>query len=385
MRLVILSVLVVGCRFSAPAADIDAPPGVDPDAPVDMRLPDAPDVCVTFSNQLDTCTVAPPGGIGGPLELAGTNSYDTDTGSLQTPSGTSILPHLIVTGPAGMIALIFVSSFSLAEGGRLRVDGALPVGIVVTGTVLIGGTIDLASAGAGARNNTACATSIGTTGSPNNGGAGGGGGGGFQGAGGTGGTGDADGTDTLGGPGGAAVARPGGPLGGCRGAAGGAAGGSGGGSGGVGGGAILIAAATSITVSPTGAINVGGGRGRKGGANGRGGGGGGSGGMILLESGVVTIEGVLAANGGSGGEGNDGTEGNPGLASVTPATGGAGGDGAGGDGGDGSAALLLVGESPTDLQNGGGGGGGGAAGFVAIRCPTPAITGTSSPAATAVP
>jgi hypothetical protein len=139
---------------------------------------------------------------------------------------------------------------------------------------------------------------------------------------------------------------------------------------GAGGGAVQLIAGTSIQISATGIINVGGGGG------GQGSNGGGSGGAILLEAPTVTVAGVLAANGGGGGSGSGAEKGQNGLPSSAPASGG----GTDVKGGNGSAGASLDGE-PGALSEDYEGGGGGGAGVIRINTASGSatITGSLSP------
>ena len=75
--------------------------------------------------------------------------------------------------------------------------------------------------------------------------------------------------------------------------------------------------------------------------------------MIVIESKVVMVSGIMVANGGGGGEGNtNGMRGEDGTRSTTRAQGGHGGDANGGDGGDGGAGATASGQTTTDAQNG---------------------------------
>lgn len=383
MRGVLLLTPLVGCSFSATTP----PPAVD-DPVRDASLIDVPtvmiDACVTFSSQLDTCTI--PEGGNQPLALTGSNTYDTESHVLRR--GQTVIPvaHATVMTTTGVIDVIYVSDFSLADGASLRPFGPLPFAIAASGTVQIDGEIDLVGPAAGSRTDAVCGASTGTRGDESNQGGGGSGGGAFQGDGGDGSDGNSDGQQQDGGPGGTKIALPTGLLGGCDGGDGSRTMGFGA-QAGDGGGAILITAGGSITIGTSGVINAGGGRGRRGAANGRGGSGGGSGGMIFLESAQVTVLGVLAANGGGGGEGQTfGRDGEDGQPSDQPASGGANGDSNGGNGADGSAGTNLDGDDSNDVRPGGGGGGGGGAGYITIRCPAPMTAdGTISPPVTPWP
>jgi hypothetical protein len=370
--------LLVGCsfdhgQFNAPRVDGDV-------VTVDSPLIDGPPGCKSFTTHIDTCTQLMPGQ---PLVLSGTNEYDTDTVTLTTENGDVVLPSSVITTPEGNYVVLFVSTLTLNGGATLRVTGSnmdRPLGIVATDAVVIDGAIDLSDNGAGARDDAACGSLVGSPGVDDVGGASGGGGGAFAGAGGKGGNGDSDTGVSLGASGGTAImTRPTHVLGGCDGGAGGDGTTSSSGGAGDGGGALFIASAISITINSTGSINAGGGGGSGGKDNGGGGGGGGSGGMIVLESPMVKIAGKLAANGGGGGEGADGNDGAPGALgalSAMRANGGSGGAGEGADGGDGGAGASAAGTAPTQVKKGGGGGGGGGVGFIAIGGSTPITTGS---------
>lgn len=171
--------------------------------------------------------------------------------------------------------------------------------------------------------------------------------------------------------------------------------------GGHGGGAVFLIAAAKIDVAGT--INATG-QGGSGGAGqkptptnspGGAGGGGGAGGMIGLDAPMVSVEGVLLANGAGGGGGGGG--GGPGLAAPDPtapvAAKGGGGDtdqgaGNGGSGSDATSATspggagrnVNAGADPNFPVPGAGGGGGGAG---VILAPAGAPLGSSlSPPAT---
>lgn len=387
MRLAGVVCLLVGCSFEhGQGAPIDGKPLID--AP----LIDGPPGCKSFSTHVDTCTQLLPND---PLALTGVNTYDTDDLVLTTPGGTVTLPTRVITTADGAIVVAFVSTFSMAAGATLRVEGSdmdRPLGIVATGAIVIDGAIDVSNNGAGARNDALCGAQAGNDGADDNGGGSGGGGGGFAGAGGKGGNGDNDGGMSSGAAAGTARARPAHILGGCDGGPGGQGMGEddNAGEAGDGGGAIFLASSASITVAVNGSINAGGGGGRPGRGNGGGGGGGGSGGMIVLESNEVTINGKVAANGGGGGEGADGTNGSPGSPgglATARATGGNGASNEGADGGSGGASANTAGDAPTQVRNGGGGGGGGGAGFIGIGDSSPTTSGSTviSPAYQAWP
>jgi hypothetical protein len=142
------------------------------------------------------------------------------------------------------------------------------------------------------------------------------------------------------------------------------------------GGALQISAGLSLTITNTGAINVGGSGGS---------GGGGSGGAILLEAPTITVDGILVSNGGGGGNtenlGGGGQNASP--SSGVPAPGATAGNGAGG-GGAGGAGATTSGVSGTAYDGGvstTNGGGGGGVGWIRINstCPVIGTTAIISP------
>ncbi|MEO8700669.1 MAG: hypothetical protein ABI867_11525 [Kofleriaceae bacterium] len=360
------------------AAEVDA--GIEDDA--DTSDADSFDCTKLQGRQFAGCDLPRPDPA---LELgiAGTYTYNTDTGTLVDPSGTTATPANKDLPPGKVIS---VESFTLAAGATLRVTGAKPLIIAAFSTISIAGVIDAGSTptelGAGA-NPGDCSAHASLAGQSTNDGAGGGGGGSRGGAGGRGGQGGGG----QGGTGGVALTAAPLLLGGCPGAAGGVGdAANNNGAGGGGGGAIQLTAAESITI--TGTITTGGAGGGPAASSDGGGGGGGSGGMIGLESATVTIDptAILAANGGGGGGGsgsNAALPGANGLASAVRANGGQGNNG--GNGGLGSAATIINGNTGNN-DGDGGGGGGGAAGFVVLSSTAPAqLQGaTVSPAATLV-
>src|SRR5690606_20161933 len=179
---------------------------------------DAPP-CMTFSAQVDTCTLTS----GGSLVLAGDVTFDTGTGELVSSMTPVTVTSTQVTGLAGDMMAIVVDDFELAASAKLRATGPHPFAIIAFGAVTIRDNtlIDVSDGGAGARMSCPDGAQPGvpTTGSATGGG--GGGGGGFAGNGGKGGQGDNDDDKHPGGDGGVAVAQPAGPLGGCPGAQGG--------------------------------------------------------------------------------------------------------------------------------------------------------------------
>jgi hypothetical protein len=380
-RVTVVLLLLGGCRqllgFEEPTTAATDASIVSDDALADAGVIDVlQDGCTTFSSQLDTCAFT----FDTPLSLSGANTYNTTTGVLTTPGGSISPPHVVVTGPAGELDVIVASTVELATTASLRVVGVRPLALVASGDLQIEGTVDLTDGGAGANIDAICAGARGGLGANDNGGGAGGGGGGMQGAGGSGGNGDADGGQSDGGFGGATVALPPGPAGGCNGGRGGSAVGTGG-AGGKGGGGILLVSAQQITIA--GAINAGGGGGAGGATGSAGGGGGGSGGTIMLEAVMIEITGVVAANGGGGGEGGDagasGDLGDTGRPSATAALGGSGAAANGGNAANGSAGAQLFGLDASQILAGGGGGGGGGAGFIAVLSSSALVSGVSSP------
>jgi len=211
----------------------------------------------------------------------------------------------------------------------------------------------------------------------------GGGGGAFGGDGGQGGDG---GSNYYGGAGGTsygtAELEP--LLGGSGGGGGGDWGGGSAGWGGGGGGAVQLTAGGALTIGPGSGITAcGAGGGTNNDVEGIAGGGGGSGGGILLEGVTVTIDGIVAANGGGGGGGDgyedsaDATPGDDGYFGTSRAQGGSGTAGSyndGGDGGRGGAADEPWGDPGEDMRKAGGGGG--AAGRIRINTASGNVSGS---------
>jgi hypothetical protein len=315
---------------------------------------------------------------------------DTLTVSVNNQTVTSVPIHLEDQATAvpkvPQVALIMVGDFSMAGQSKLQIVGARPLTLLVNGTAMVAGPIEIVPSFASA---VGCPTAGDSGASVTSAaGAGGGGGGGFG----------PNANNTSGQAGGAGGSSPpplspGGPGGsggqisggvgdprklspvrpGCPGGSGGTRAGAGslGGRGGAGGGAIQISARTRIVLA--GMISA---PGAGGGIGGNGaGGGGGAGGAILLEAETVDLGAGarLCANGGSGATGSGVTTGvgQPGTCALTGALGG--GEGANGtpassSGGGGAAANVdaeagQVGKPGTDTAanpstSGGGGGGG---------------------------
>lgn len=349
--------MAIGCGFHAPMA-------IGDDAAVD-----APDACVSFSSQIDTCALA----FAGELVIpSGAAIYDTDKHELTVGSVPIAVAHASMASRAGMIEVIYAQQVRLATGAQLRAIGALPLAIAAAESIAFedSALLDVSVGGAGLQ--PVCSDGA-VAGAAHPGGAPGGGGGGYGAAGGMGGTGDGDKGPVAGGRGGAALAKPNAPLGGCSGAKGGLgnANGNDGGAGGVGGGAIYLVAGDAIALGNAAKVLANGGGGRGGAMGDHGGGGGGAGGMIFLEAmRVEAAQATLAANGGGGGEGGQasvaGRDGQPGAADVMPAPGGTGGAPDGGAGGAGGYADNAAGQPSTEVKDGGGGGGGGSVGYIVV-------------------
>lgn len=376
-------IVCVGCGFKSTAtAPID---GELPDAPEDAAVLDAPDAfrsdgCVTFSAQIDTCTLA----FGGDLSVTQGATYNTDTHELLVGGAPVSITRATLSANGGSMDAILVHDITLGTGVTLRATGtqstgALPLAIVASGTVTLGerAMIDVGSGGAGA---IAGCSNPPRAGQNSASGAGGGGGGSYGGAGGDGGGGNGGGTQTMGGFGGKSVGMPAGLEGGCPGASGGIGGGTAVGAPGLGGGAMYIVAASGITLGMDAVLQAGGGGGGGGTRNSSppfgnaGGGGGGSGGMIRLEAPqILAPKARIVANGGGGGEGSDlviaGRPGSPGLTTTAPAPGGRMGSIGGADGASGGCAASPAGLSVMDVQSAGGGGGGGGVGYIHIVSP----------------
>jgi len=279
----------------------------------------------------------------------------------------------VTQSDSSVVNLVVVKSLEVAAAAVVRVTGEAPLVIVSLGDMTVDGTIDAHSAlldtgPGGAAQSDANANGGGAGGGPGASGTAtvGGSGGSFCGVGGIGGG------NTAGTAYGTSDDRP---------LVGGSAGGGGAVGGGAGGGAVQLVAYGTLTISSTGAVNVGGQGGLIGGLSAdQNAGGGGSGGAILLEAPTVDAPGTLAANGGGGGGDYASPSGGDGSANATAASGGAAGssDAAGGNG---SAATTITGApggAGTASLNAGGGGGG--AGRIRINSSNSPTLGTLSPA-----
>jgi hypothetical protein len=276
---------------------------------------------------------------------------------------------------------------TITVDAKLRATGSRPLVLIASDSIMTGAAIDVGShrgppeeTGAGA-DPAACAPGKAPTTANNT--SGGGAGGSFTGLGGNGGDG--------GGAGGGAAGTPGAVAGTISELRGGCAGqdgqGTANGGKGHGGGAVFLIAGNKIDVQ--GGINAAGEGGAPGVTGSAGGGGGGAGGMIGFDAPMITVSGLLLANGGGGGEGSGtATLGAPGAdpTGTAAAIGGKDNTTNGGDGGNGSAGAAAGSGAPgsngaNGTNPGGGGGGGGGAGLV--KAPGTANLGSQvSPAAT---
>jgi hypothetical protein len=300
----------------------------------------------------------------GDITVSATNCLiDTDalTVSCVSQSASGVTPYLFATGQqsdGSQVAVLSVHSLTVPQAAQVTVRGSIPLIVFAQTTVNIQGELTTSTPGnAGGPQ----VLASGAGGGPGGGTAGpsgaGAGGGGYCGTGGQGAPAGDAGAPT---PGGRAYGTPQiSPL------IGGSAGGNHGSyaDGGEGGGAIQISAGTSIIIGSGGVINVPGL-----GAGNIYGGGGGSGGAVLLEAPSVTVDGIIAVNGGGAGEGtpNSSGGGQSGQPSMQPAAGGASFEGNGGagtqiDGSDGQVGATT-------------GNGGGAAGRIRINTTTGAAT-----------
>ncbi|MGE5182856.1 MAG: hypothetical protein ACM31C_12365 [Acidobacteriota bacterium] len=306
---------------------------------------------------------------------------DSDAGTIGgiRGAGTDVISGIGYTQVTSPVPAATFRFKSLHVTGQLHLQGTRALALVADGDIVIDGMLDGTYACGGAHPGPPggsaggmASAGLGTGGgAAGNGASQGGGGGGYG---------------HVGGAGGVNSGTP--PAGGITwgtpeimllvgGSGGGAGNGTSGGIGGAGGAAIQLVSNTSITISTTGIVNAGG-CGGSAQPNAAPGGGGGAGGAILLEAPSVTVNGVLAVNGG-GGAGGDvgGGAGKDGQPSYAPAAGGVaggGGIGTGGAGGYGATAAQAGAGSSRS------GGGGGAVGWIRIdtRPGTPAATATAT-------
>lgn len=299
--------------------------------------------------------------------------------------------EIVASDATGTPELCVISAKNITIDARstVRVIGKRPLVLASSGSLQVGGTIDVSSTRAtasspevlGAGSQSAMCTpfardvlSLMTGGS-------GGAGASFVGSGGDGGNGSAN---TA--PGGRTNSMNEGPTlalrGGCRGQTGGSSDnhpqGQPPGAGGAGGGALYLAAGKNLQVLQSAKISANGAGGGGGGAQ-SGGGGGGSGGVVVLEAlGTITYAGLITAKGGGGGGGgyvriadssqHSGAPGQDATASPSPAT---GGDGLPTGSGNGAASVADYQPAPSGgSSNYGGGGGGGGSGVIRLVAPT---------------
>jgi len=301
-------------------------------------------------------TFTPSNNLKGALEMAafaddvelGSVAFEDDgtVSDLDHQSALLAVTTILVPQNTGAPIRVFIAhSFKIHSAAAYPASGGFgvsPIALVAVGPIVIDGVFDagdpagrqLNTAGLGSQNSTAACAGLG-------GGYGGSGGGNAT-KGGDGASYDLIGTPTPAVAGGPAQADGFEPLvGGCPGGdydgqSGAAHGGS----------AIQFVSATSIQITATGRLSVGG----QGGSDK---GGGGSGGTLVFQSPLVDIAGLVAANGGSGGAcsmfGNNG----PISSEAAPAVGGCGltHSGAGGT----ATALPGSGSSPINGPAGGGG------------------------------
>jgi len=372
MRAVLVLPLLGACAFHLPGGNnnpkdgpTDTPvidmPVIDMpviDMPVDMPPPIDANLCFgTFSRVcLEAAPTAP---------LMVTSNINTQTSGLCQQT---------TTNPDGACV---IAGTTVSFSGTIVLAGGRPLIVVASeGAITIDGVLDGAShrtstSGPGANSADCIAPTA-----PKN--SGGGSGGSFGAAGGNGGSGS-------GGVGGiAAPAQLATKLrGGCAGTTGG---GSQPGVGGDGGGALDFVGA-SVTVN--GILNASGAGGNGGIRTDSGAGGGGSGGLIVFDTGALTVSstGKVVANGGGGGEGSgdlangsagiDPNPSNPGTA----AAGGSGGTNGGGNGGAGGASTTQTSAAGANGINGtdGGGAAGGGTGIVHSLDASPTVQGVVSP------
>jgi hypothetical protein len=362
-------VAVAGCSFTSgvdPATD--APVSKDPNA-TDAMPPGA--VCFG-SAPFGFCFATKPIAM---LTFDG-GSCDTDMCSCDGTSGQTVT----ISGvPTCVFAGATIEIVSIVRG-----KGSVPLVFAATGSLTVGGELDVDSSTSGdvgaAADDVSCAGSATTwgasamTGTPCGGG---GAGGSFGTAGGNGGSCNTSASNAsgVGGTSGSAVTTPVDVLrGGCPGGSGAAGNSGSGGPPAHGGGALYLVSLGTMSLE-TAVINASGAGGNAGSDGRGGGGGGGAGGMIVIDAPTIAASGaiVFANGGGGGGAADGGNNGDPGTdplaaTALDQALGGDGGgvaDSVGGEGGAGSN-LPEDGTSKTDTSAGGGGAGGGV-GVIRVR------------------
>jgi hypothetical protein len=414
--IIVVAIVAIGaCKFTAPNAGQDAPPGID-DAPqlLDAYVPDA-GICAQLGKECVGPTLrdcqeenAPPVDtqcVWGCAELGGAHCAklvpsggallpaDLDKGQADLQDKTLIVVNTRIDTDTGEIANVRAAGIGVInnidyvqrgnvgvfrfkklalDGNRLEIAGTRALAIVaiegMTINARLDATGDCAGGTPGPGGFPGGARGVNGTGSGGVGGGEGGdaGGNGANFAASGGGGGGHGGVGGKGGSGGGQVATDGGSAYGdalisvLQGGGGGGGGGGTGGSGGGGGGAVQLASNGTIRIAIFG-IDAGGCGGRGTNDNLHGAGGGGAGGAILIEAPSVEVaeSAWLTVNGGGGGgaETNSNNAGQDGLFSTDRASGGNSGD-QGGDGGDGGAGSTLFGDPGQASRFAGGGGGG---------------------------
>jgi len=120
-------IVCVGCGFSSTqTTPIDS---ATPDAPEDAAVVDAPDAprsdgCVTFSTQVDTCTLA----FGGDLSVTQGATYNTDTHELLVGGAPVSITRVTLSANGGSMDAILVHDITLATGVVLRATGTQSTG-----------------------------------------------------------------------------------------------------------------------------------------------------------------------------------------------------------------------------------------------------------------
>ncbi|MDQ3371010.1 MAG: hypothetical protein M3680_36795, partial [Myxococcota bacterium] len=195
MRGLVLALVLPACGFSAnPGQPGDRDGGPDDGSGMEQAPDDSG--CTSYSSLFNSCTQTP-SGLASLVIPGGEHEYDTGSNALRINGTVTNPPRLVIDGPAGRIAVVFVSSLQVNSDGALRVFGPNALVIASSGDVQLDGTINSIGPGAGSRTDAVCGASTGGRGQNSNTGSGGSGGGGFQGAGGAGGQGNLGGAVTT--------------------------------------------------------------------------------------------------------------------------------------------------------------------------------------------
>jgi hypothetical protein len=363
MRSVVWLVALVGCDrlFGAGAPQVQDAKIFNDAADA---APDSPPVLPCFgSSGFKVCLESIP-----TTGLKLTGPIDTDTSPLCGATGgfgTNQPNSCIIV--ASMITVMATTTFS-ASGSR-------PLVLVASDTIIIDGTLDVASHVSGTTGPASDPSlSCPTTATPVS--TAGGAGGSFLSMGGDGGSVGGG----NGGKAGGAVAAPVVLRGGCPGQQGGS---FGGGNGGHGGGVVYLVAGAQIRIGGT--IDASGaGAGGAMNKSQSGGGGAGSGGMIVLWAPAISATGTLIANGGGGGSGDNmmGADGSDPIVPSVPAPGGVRDSlDTFGNGGSGSVLMNSGTSGNGNGGAGGAGGGGGGAGYIRANQPLTGMGAAISPLA----